>query len=221
MPQQFYLAIEGVIGVGKTTLARLLQPRLGAQDLLLEVFEENPFLPKFYEDRERYAFQTQIFFLLSRYHQQRRTVPGLLARGRSLIADYTFEKDALFARINLVGDELEMYYRVHEALAEKIPSPDLVVYLRAEPAVLMQRIALRDRPYERNMDPEYIATLHAAYEAHFAERRRQGAPVLVIDTTAMDFVRYEEHLLEIEQRIRRALRLPPYQQPLLEDASGA
>ena len=209
----FYIAIEGVIGVGKTTLARLLQPRLGADELLLEVFEENPFLAKFYEDRERYAFQTQIFFLLSRYHQQRRAVPEILRQGKSLIADYTFEKDALFARINLQGDELEMYYRVHEALAEKIPVPDLVVYLRAEPPVLMQRIALRDRPYERNMDPAYIAQLHAAYEDHFANHHR-GAPVLTIDTTPLDFVRYPEHLDEIEQRIRRALHLPPYQTTL-------
>ncbi len=209
----FYIAIEGVIGVGKTTLARLLQPRLGADELLLEVFEENPFLAKFYEDRARYAFQTQIFFLLSRYHQQNRAVPGILAAGKSLIADYTFEKDALFARINLEGDELEMYYRVHEALAEKIPRPALVVYLRAEPEVLMQRIALRDRPYERNMDPAYIAQLHAAYEDHFANHHR-GEPVLTIDTSHMDFVRYPEHLEEIEHRIRRALHMPPYQSRL-------
>ncbi len=209
----FYLAVEGVIGVGKTTLARLLQPRLKADELLLEVFEENPFLPKFYEDPARYAFQTQVFFLLSRYYQQNRTVPAMLNAGKSLIADYTFEKDALFARINLSGDELDMYYRVHEALAEKIPVPDLVVYLRAEPAVLMQRIAMRDRPYERNMDPAYIARLHAAYEDHFANHHR-GAPVLTIDTTNMDFVRYPDHLEEIENRIRRALRLMPYQSSL-------
>ncbi len=209
----FYIAVEGVIGVGKTTLARLLQPRLKADELLLEVFEENPFLPKFYEDPARYAFQTQVFFLLSRYYQQNRTVPAMLNAGKSLIADYTFEKDALFARINLSGDELDMYYRVHEALAEKIPVPDLVVYLRAEPAVLMQRIAMRDRPYERNMDPAYIARLHAAYEDHFANHHR-GAPVLTIDTTNMDFVRYPDHLEEIENRIRRALRLMPYQSSL-------
>ncbi len=213
-PPHFYIAIEGVIGVGKTTLARLLQPRLQADEVLLEVFEENPFLAKFYEDRSRYAFQTQIFFLLSRYHQQNRAVPGLLAAGKRLIADYTFEKDALFARINLSGDELEMYHRVHEALAEKIPQPHLVVYLRAEPQVLMQRIALRDRPYERNMDPAYIARLHAAYDDHFAHHHH-GAPVLTIDTTRLDFVRYPEHLEAIEGRIRRALRLPPFQNPLL------
>ena len=125
-----YVAIEGVIGVGKTTLARLLQPAFQAA-LLLEVFEENPFLSDFYADRERYAFQTQIFFLLSRYHQQRKAVGELLSDNESLFSDYTFEKDALFARINLIGDELEMYYRVHEALAEKIVKPDLILYLRA------------------------------------------------------------------------------------------
>ena len=120
-----YIAIEGVIGVGKTTLARLLEPAFKA-NLVLEVFEENPFLSRFYADRERYAFQTQTFFLLSRYHQQRRTVTETAAVGANLIADYTFEKDALFARINLRGDELEMYFRVHEALAEKIIRPRLL-----------------------------------------------------------------------------------------------
>ena len=121
-----YFSIEGVIGVGKTTLARLLQPTFNAV-LNLEVFEENPFLSNFYQDRARYAFQTQMFFLLSRYHQQRRSVPQFLAEQKPVISDYTFEKDALFARINLTGDELEMYYRVHEALAEKIPMPDLLI----------------------------------------------------------------------------------------------
>src|SRR5512147_1383681 len=107
-----YIAIEGVIGVGKTTLARLLQPAFQA-NLLLEVFEENPFLSNFYADRARFAFQTQIFFLLSRYHQQRGGIPELTAGDTNLISDYTFEKDALFASINLFGDELEMYKRVH------------------------------------------------------------------------------------------------------------
>ena len=146
-----YVAIEGVIGVGKTSLARLLQPSFNSS-LLLEVFEENPFLSSFYQDRSRYAFQTQMFFLLSRYHQQRRSVPDMLSGNKPLISDYTFDKDALFARINLAGDELEMYYKLHEALAEKIPAPDLMVYLRATTETLMHRITLRDRSYERSME---------------------------------------------------------------------
>src|SRR6185503_15258900 len=163
-----YVAIEGVIGAGKTTLARLMQPRFAA-DLLLEIFEENPFLSDFYSDRERYAFQTQIFFLLSRYHQQRRTVHEMISTGRNLIADYTFAKDSLFARINLKGDELEMYYKVHEALAEKIQKPDLLVYLQATTDTLMQRIALRDRPYERQMERSYINDLNLAYDEFFSK----------------------------------------------------
>jgi len=208
-----YIAIEGVIGVGKTTLARLLQPAF-ASEILLEVFEENPFLSDFYADRERYAFQTQIFFLLSRYHQQRRAVLEILASGASLISDYTFAKDSLFARINLKGDELEMYCRVHEALAEKISMPDLLVYLHASTDTLMQRIAMRDRSYERNMDRGYIDLLNQTYEDFFS-RPYDNTPVLVIDTDPLDFVHHGEHLRLIENRIRQALNLSPYQPSLL------
>lgn len=208
-----YIAIEGVIGVGKTTLARLLQPRFDNAELLLEVFEENPFLSDFYGDRARYAFQTQIFFLLSRYRQQNSTVPAILGTGKSLLADYTFAKDALFARINLRGDELTMYHRVHEALAEKIPLPDLTVYLSASVDTLMARIALRDRPYERAMERSYIAELAAAYDDFFAETK---TPKLVIDSNPLDFVRYPEHLNLIENKIREALGISPYQPTLLD-----
>lgn len=207
-----YIAIEGVIGVGKTTLARLLQPAFQAV-LLLEVFEENPFLSDFYADRERYAFQTQIFFLLSRYHQQRKAVGELLSEKENLFSDYTFEKDALFARINLEGDELEMYYRVHDALAEKIVRPDLILYLRASTEILMQRIAFRDRPYERNMEKDYIQQLNMAYESFFGAHH-QGAVVLAIDTDTLDYVRNPESLKFVENRIRQTLRLPPFQQEL-------
>lgn len=207
-----YFAIEGVIGVGKTTLARLLQPRFDA-NLLLEVFEENPFLSNFYADRARYAFQTQIFFLLSRYHQQNRSVPSLVAEEKHLISDYTFEKDALFASINLQGDELSMYYRVHEALAEKMIPPALVVYLRASTDMLMQRITLRDRPYERNMETDYIADLNRAYDDFFLTAGRQ-TPVLVLDSNQLDFVRNPHDLDWIENRIRQALHLPPFQPEL-------
>ena len=214
-----YVAIEGVIGVGKTTLARLLRPMFEAE-ILLEIFEENPFLSDFYSDRERYAFQTQIFFLLSRYHQQRRTVPDLLAAGKSLISDYTFAKDALFARINLKGDELEMYYKVHEALGEKIPKPDLMVYLRASTAVLMQRIALRDRPYERNMEHEYIDRLNGAYEAFFA-KPYDSTPVLIVDTNALNIIQNPADLKLIENLIRQKMNLSPFQPSLLLDGSSA
>ena len=204
-----YLSIEGVIGVGKTTLARLLQDSFQAE-LLLEVFEENPFLTKFYEDRARYAFQTQIFFLLSRYHQQNRAVPELLAGGKNLITDYTFAKDALFARINLEGDELDMYYNVHGALAEKIPRPDMVVYLSADTKVLMQRIALRDRTYERNMEEAYIATLNEAYEDFF-DNYFQGVPVLRVDTNALNIISRPEDLALIAGQIRARLAEIPRQ----------
>jgi deoxyguanosine kinase len=208
-----YIAIEGVIGVGKTTLARLLAPSLDA-DMLLEIFEENPFLSDFYSDRARYAFQTQIFFLLSRYHQQRRGVTAIVASGRSLLSDYTFAKDALFARINLAGDELQMYNRVHEALAEKIPLPDLLVYLRAGTDTLMQRIALRDRSYERNMERGYIEDLNCAYEDFFS-KPYDGTPVLTIDTNPLDFVHNPKHLKLIDNRIREVLNLSPYQPALM------
>ena len=207
-----FFAIEGVIGVGKTTLARMLQPAFQA-NLLLEVFEENPFLSNFYSDRARYAFQTQIFFLLSRYHQQNRNVPGMISDGQHLISDYTFEKDSLFASINLQGDELEMYYRVHEALAEKIPTPNLIVYLRASTETLMQRIAMRDRPYERQMDPEYIDLLNRAYDKAFLGDDHR-VPVLVLDANQIDFVRKPEDLAWVENRIRQSLLMAPFQPEL-------
>jgi deoxyguanosine kinase len=201
-----YFAIEGVIGVGKTTLARLLQNSFSAE-LALEVFEENPFLSSFYSDRARYAFQTQIFFLLSRYHQQRRTINRFLAEGRSLISDYTFEKDSLFALINLKGDELEMYHRVHEALAEKISPPDLIVYLRASTDVLMQRIASRDRVYERQMERSYIEELNQAYEQFFTNKL--PVPVFPIDTDRINYVQNLDDLKDVEKQIRAALANPP------------
>ena len=196
-----YIAIEGVIGVGKTTLARLLQPHFNAS-LLLEVFEENPFLAKFYGDRERHAFQTQLFFLLSRYHQQRQAAPDALQRG-ALISDYTFAKDELFAWLNLKDDELAMYGRVHAALGENIPKPDLIVYLDAEHEVTMRRIMLRDRPYERDMDPNYIKEVAAAYKAWLSHL--EGTAVLTINNTHLDFLANEEDLLHVVGLIRNAL----------------
>ncbi len=213
LQKHYYIAVEGVIGVGKTTLARMSQADFKAE-LLLEVFEENPFLPLFYQDRKRYAFQTQIFFLLSRYQQQHEAIPAALARG-NLISDYTFDKDHIFARLNIDGDELTMYERVHAILATKIPKPDLVVYLRAETDTLMERIALRDRSYERAMEREYIEALGRTYDDFFA--RYAQAPVLTIDANNIDFVRRAEDLRTVIDRIRAKLELGAYQQPLFDN----
>lgn len=205
-----YIAIEGVIGVGKTTLAQLLKTAFNTE-LLLEAFEQNPFLSDFYADRQAYAFQTQIFFLLSRYRQQSNIDAEHLA-DNNLIADYTFQKDALFARLNLQGDELATYHQVHSALAERIHPPDLIVYLRVDTDVAMQRIAQRDRPYERNMAYSYINDLNKAYEAFMKNEVDQN--VLVIDSNPLDFVANNDHLDGIADRIRATLGIPPYQQKL-------
>ncbi len=210
MSNHFYVSIEGVIGVGKTTLARLLSRELEAE-LLLEVFEENPFLSSFYADRDLYAFQTQIFFLLSRYRQQHHVIPQTLSRS-SLISDYTFAKDSLFARLNLARDELAMYERMHEILAESITPPDLLVYLRASTDVLLKRIAIRDRVYERGMSEKYIDNLRRAYEEFIVQYH--DSPVLVIDTDELDYVHNSQDLALVVGRVRSALAQGDYQRPL-------
>jgi len=141
-------------------------------------------------------------------------VTTLTTDGQSLISDYTFEKDALFAEINLGGDELEMYYRVHEALAEKIITPDLIVYLRANTDLLMARITQRDRSYERNMERDYIAQLNHGYDDFFLHKQQHTPPVLVIESDTLDFVRYADDLRWIENRIRQTLEMTPFQPEL-------
>jgi deoxyguanosine kinase len=212
LTRNLYLAIEGAIGVGKTTLARLIKDEFDAE-LLLEVFEENPFLSDFYADRERYAFQTQIFFLLSRYRQQHKVIQQTLKRS-CLISDYTFAKDRLFAHLNLGDDELTMYERVHAILAEKIPTPDLVVYLQADTDTLMERIAVRDRSYERGMSRDYIDSVRLAYERFFTGYTE--SPVLAIDTNDLNVVRRAEDLAQVGGAIRSALTQGIYQRPLLQ-----
>lgn len=207
----FYIAIEGVIGVGKTTLARLLKDSFDAA-LLLEVFEENPFLARFYQDRERYAFQTQTFFLLSRYHQQHEAIPNALL-SRNLISDYTFDKNKIFARLTLSGDELEMYERVQDTLGARIPLPDLTVYLRADVENLMTRIAVRDRSYERTMEREYIAALAQAYDAYYASYN--AAPLLKIETNGLDYTQRAQDLAYVAGLVRAKIAEGPLQKRLL------
>jgi len=199
----YYIAIEGAIGVGKTSLARLLQPQFDPARLLLEVVEENPFLSDFYGDRARYAFQTQIFFLLSRYRQQ---LDILADRddGVSFLSDYLLAKDRIFASLNLDPVELDMHARLYQILSANVPRPDLVVYLQAEVDVLMQRIHQRDRSFEREMPRQYINDLNRAYEAFFAAYT--AAPLLVIDTNGLDFVSRPADLELISQRIHHCLK---------------
>ncbi len=207
-----YIAIEGAIGVGKTTLARILGEMLPAE-VLLEVFEENPFLSDFYADRQRYAFQTQIFFLLSRYRQQHKVIAQTL-RHSSLVSDYLFAKDWLFAHLNLAGDELAMYECVHSILGEQIPTPGLVIYLRASIDVLMDRIRFRGRSYERQMERGYMVALQEAYDRFFAEY--DDAPVLVLDTDGMDIVNDLDARSFVVNKVRAAMQGDSVQLSLLD-----
>jgi len=205
-----FIAVEGVIGVGKTTLVRLLQPFFDA-DILLEVVEENPFLPRFYEDRVRYAFQTQIFFLLSRYRQQRVVVPQTILH-KNILSDYLLDKDRIFARINLSGDEWDMYARLYQILADRTTRPDLVIYLRASLDRLMGRIATRDRSFERIVEEAYIEELRRSYEEFFSEYH--GAPLLTIDTNNLDYVHRPDDLQAVLGAVRTMLS-EGYQQVVL------
>jgi deoxyadenosine/deoxycytidine kinase len=192
-----YIAIEGVIGVGKTSLARLLADRLRAR-LLLEEPEANPFLQDFYNDPRRYAFQTQMFFLVSRYQELKELrQPDLFHEG--VVSDYLFQKDRIFANLNLGDRELMLYDKIAPLLEQEIPVPDLVVYLQANPDVIWTRIQQRGRHYERSMDPKYTATLAEAYNYFFFHYRE--APLLVVNTNEMNFVDRRADLEELVARI--------------------
>ena len=179
-----YVAIEGPIGVGKTTLVNKLAQRMGAR-LVLEVVEENPFLALFYGDRERYAFQTQLFFLMSRYKQQAALHEIDLFTPNTL-ADYHLLKDRIFAQLTLTDDELALYERVYTSLEQTIVQPDVVIYLHASTDVLLSRIAKRGRPFERGFDRDYLVELAETYQHFFAHYTR--TPLLSLDTSEIDYV---------------------------------
>jgi len=192
-----YLAVEGVIGVGKTSLARMLAERLSAQ-LVLEEVEENPFLKDFYRDRTRYAFQTQMHFLFSRYQQQRGLRQTELFRDR-LVADYLFQKDRIFASLNLQDQELALYERLVGWLELDVVKPDVVVYLQASADVLMSRITRRNRPFEKDMDRAYIERLAEAYNHYFFHYN--DTPLLVVNTNTIDFVNEPGDFEDLRRRI--------------------
>ncbi len=179
-----YIVVEGVIGVGKTSLTKLLAARTNGR-CNLEVVEENPFLPKFYQDRAAYAFQTQIFFLLSRFRQQQSLHQHELFSAQ-IISDYLFAKDKIFATLNLADDELVMYHQLADILEQKVRKPDLVIYLQARTDVLLERIQWRGRSFEVDMEPEYLDALNGAYSYFF--HHYKDSPLLVVNTDNLDFV---------------------------------
>lgn len=211
-----HIAIEGVIGVGKTSLARLLADRLDAR-LILEEAESNPFLTDFYRDRERFAFPTQMFFLLSRYQQQQSLRERDLFVKR-VITDYIFDKDALFATITLSGRELGLYNKVAELLRRDVPHADLIIYLQAETNTLIERIRNRGREMEKVIDEDYIDELNEAYNSYFFHYNE--APLLVVKTDAVDFLHNDSHLKDLIEQIKKPRGRTTYYSPAGELNGG-
>lgn len=208
-----YIAVEGPIGAGKTTLSELLSIRYRAQ-LILERYEENPFLAKFYEDRKRMAFQTQIFFLLSRYRQQQELMQADLFY-TSVVSDYMFEKDRIFAGINLSDDELKLYDQIERALTKTIPTPDVIIYLQSSVGHLEENIRKRGRPMEQRITRDYLESLVQAYNDFFFHYRETR--LIVVNAAAMDFMNKPDHL---EQLVRTIERVPHPPVEYLNPLSG-
>ena len=212
MRNLYYISIEGPIGVGKTSLAELLSKELGAR-LVLEDFEDNPFLPDFYNDPERFGFQTQLFFLLQRYRQQQ-DLRQVDMFQKLLITDYMFIKDRLFASLNLEDKEMHLYDTVASLLERNIIRPDLVIYLQADTDVLMKNIAKRGRNMERNVTWEYIDALNQVYTEYFF--RYQDTPLVIINTDNIDFVENEKDLKEVIDYIRQPVSGTKFFNPVSE-----
>jgi deoxyguanosine kinase len=200
MERRAYIALEGPIGVGKTTLAQVLARELNAR-LLLEEGEQNPFLARFYEDPEKYAIPVQLFFLLTRYNQQRELVQRPLLE-QATVADYLFAKDRIFANLNLAPDELILYDQVFKLLDSQMAKPDLVVYLLARTEVLAERLRRRNRDFERDISYQYLERVSTAYRDFFFYY--DETPLLVVDTSEIDFVNNPRDLADLVREIDRA-----------------
>ena len=194
-----YIAIEGVIGAGKTTLAKMLAEKLNA-NLIIEEFEKNPFLEKFYDNRKRYAFQTQMFFLFNRYKQQQMLAQEDLF-SNFLVADYSFDKDQIFAYLNLEAEELKLYENIFPLLKRDLRKVDLVVYLQSSVDRLMYNIKKRSRPIERNITRSYISQLSEAYNNFFF--KYNTTPLLIVNSTEIDFVKKQQDFDELYKQIFR------------------
>jgi len=197
MAKAKYIVVEGPIGVGKTSLAKILANEFQARTVF-ERIEDNPFLPKFYESRETYAFQNQTFFLLNRYQQQMELAQHELFN-QNTVADYLFAKDQIFATLTLSAEELNLYQQIYALLNTRVPKPDLVVYLQARPEVLYKRIKKRDKKYERSVTFEYLSEVAQAYNQYFF--RYEATPLLVVNTSEIDFVASSKDLADLIKEI--------------------
>jgi|SRR5579863_2532825 len=204
-----FIAVEGPIRVGKTSLAQILAERLHA--IYLRDVEDNPFLEAFYKDRPGAAFPTQLYFLIERYKQLRDLDLAAPAR-RMVVSDYIFDKDKIFAYLNLSDDELELYDQYYELLAEQVPIPDLVIYLQAKPETLRARIAKKNVPMEHHLSDEYLEEVIRAYEHFFFHYTATN--LLVIETSEIDFVDRNEDLQQLLRRLSEPVKGTQYFLPL-------
>jgi deoxyguanosine kinase len=210
MSDKRYIVVEGPIGVGKTSLVQMLGD-VFASRVILEKVADNPFLPKFYTNPSGFAFQTQMFFLLSRYQQQRELAQQELF-SQSVICDYLFAKDRIFASVNLDEDELILYQQIYTLLNQRIPRPDLVIYLQSQTEVLQQRIRMRGRSYEREVSRDYVEAINEAYNRFFFSY--DETPLLIINTSEVDFVRRPEDFQDLVREIRRMKKGVQFYVPL-------
>ena len=204
-----YIAIEGPIGVGKTSLAEIIADKLNTRKVL-EDFEENPFLDNFYDNIEEYAFQTQMFFLLQRYKQQQE-IKQLDVMQKGVVTDYMFDKDRLFASFTLSEPEMELYSRVSDILEQDIIKPDLVVYLQADTPLLMQYIKKRGRDLEKGVTSDYIDLVNQRYQEFFVNY--EDTPLLIINTNNIDFVEIPRDLDELLGIIQKPVQGTKYFNP--------
>ena len=209
MKKSYHIAVEGGIGVGKTSLSKILSSKLQSK-LVLEEFEENPFLTEFYKDPQRYAFQTQLFFLLSRYRQQA-DLQQIDMFTKSIISDYMFMKDRIFASLNLSDKEMPLYNNVANILEKTMIYPDLIIFLQSDTERLMENIKKRGRGYESNIDANYIDALNQIYNEFFF--RYDKSPLLIINTNDIDFVNDSNDLDEILSIIQKPINGTKYYNP--------
>jgi deoxyadenosine/deoxycytidine kinase len=193
-----YLVVEGNIGSGKTTLAKMLAENLNAK-LILEQFDDNPFLPKFYKDQERYSFSLELSFLADRYNQVKKEVLNFDLFHPILIADYFFAKTAIFAQNTLKPDEYRLFRQIFNMVAENIPKPDLYVFLYADTAKLLDNIRKRGRDYEQDISAGYLEKINEGYFSYF--KGISSFPILIVDVNQIDFVKNPEHFSLIKETL--------------------